>query len=65
MKTLKQEEVQDLAYKDADDNARRRIATFIGTVYNTPRLHSALDSYLTPEEYEHKHSGDRWKRRHS
>ncbi|MER9801264.1 hypothetical protein NKJ36_29935 [Mesorhizobium sp. M0142] len=45
MKTLKQEEVQGLAYKDADD-ARRRI---------TQRLHSALD-YLTPEEYEQKHS---------
>jgi transposase InsO family protein len=54
MKTLKQEEVQGLAYGDADD-ARRRIGTFINTVYNTQRLHSALD-YLTPEEYEQKHS---------
>ncbi|AWC21259.1 putative transposase OrfB [Aminobacter sp. MSH1] len=57
MKTLKQEEVQGLAYKDADD-ARRRIGAFIDTVYNTQRLHSALD-YLTPEEYEQKHSGGR------
>lgn len=57
MKTLKQEEVQGLAYKDADD-ARRRIGAFIDTVYNTQRLHSALD-YLTPEEYEQKHSGRR------
>ncbi|MBB5576690.1 transposase InsO family protein [Rhizobium paranaense] len=52
MKTLKQEEVQGLTYKDVDD-ARKRIGTFIDTVYNTQRLHSALD-YLTPEEYEQK-----------
>lgn len=57
MKTLKQEEVQGLAYKDADD-ARRRIGAFIDTVYNTQHLHSALDS-LTPEEYEQMHSGRR------
>ncbi|PDT42602.1 hypothetical protein CO661_34115 [Sinorhizobium fredii] len=57
MKTLKQEEVQGLAYRDADD-ARRRIGAFIDTVYNAQRLHSALD-YLTPEEYEQKHSGGR------
>ncbi|RWE22716.1 IS3 family transposase [Mesorhizobium sp.] len=50
MKTLKQEEVQGFAYKDADD-ARRRIGAFIEAAYNTQRLHSALD-YLTPEEYE-------------
>lgn len=54
MKTLKQEEVQGLAYRDVDD-ARKRIGVFIDTVYNTQRLHSALD-YLTPEEYELKHS---------
>ncbi|MDW9534145.1 hypothetical protein CN138_35050 [Sinorhizobium meliloti] len=57
MKTLKQEEVQGLAYRDADD-ARRRIGAFIDTVYNAQRLHSALD-YLTPEEYEQKHAGRR------
>ncbi|MCA1408800.1 transposase [Ensifer sp. IC3342] len=57
MKALKQEEVQGLAYRDADD-ARRRIGAFIDTVYNTQRLHSALD-YLTPEEYEQMHSGGR------
>ncbi|MEX2697687.1 IS3 family transposase [Rhizobium mongolense] len=63
MKTLKQEEVQGLAYRDADD-ARRRIGAFIDTVYNAQRLHSALD-YLTPEEYEQKHSGGRrMERRH-
>ncbi|TIP72020.1 MAG: IS3 family transposase [Mesorhizobium sp.] len=55
MKTLKQEEVQGLAYRDADD-ARRRIGAFIDTVYNAQRLHSALD-YLSPDEYEQKHSG--------
>ena len=57
MKTLKQEEVQGLGYRDVDD-ARQRIGTFIDTVYNTQRLHSALD-YLTPEEYEQKHSKQR------
>ncbi|WP_192249561.1 integrase core domain-containing protein, partial [Mesorhizobium silamurunense] len=57
MKTLKQEEVQGLAYRDAED-ARRRIGAFIDTVYNTQRLHSALD-YLTPEEYEQMHPGGR------
>ncbi|MGX5845197.1 integrase core domain-containing protein [Mesorhizobium sp. ArgA1] len=46
LKTLKQEEVQGLAYKDADD-ARRRIGAFIDAVYNTQR---------SPEEYEQKHS---------
>lgn len=50
MKTLKQEEVAGLAYRDASD-ARRRIASFIEDVYNRQRLHSALE-YLTPEEYE-------------
>ncbi|ESY64909.1 hypothetical protein X743_30080 [Mesorhizobium sp. LNHC252B00] len=39
MKTLKQEEVQGLAYEDADD-ARKHIGAFIETVYNTLRLHS-------------------------
>lgn len=57
MKTLKQEEVQGLAYKDADD-ARKHIGVFIDTVYNTQRLHSPLD-YLSPEEYEQKHSRGR------
>ncbi|MER8983489.1 IS3 family transposase [Mesorhizobium sp. M0870] len=50
-------EVQGLAYKDADD-ARKHIGAFIETVYNTQRLHSALD-YLSPEEYEQKHSRGR------
>ncbi|CDX24817.1 hypothetical protein MPL3356_430002 [Mesorhizobium plurifarium] len=34
------------------------IGAFIETVYNTQRLHSALD-YLTPEEYEQMHLGGR------
>jgi len=50
MGTLKQEEVDGSAYRDAAD-ARARIGVFIDTVYNRQRLHSALD-YLAPEEYE-------------
>jgi putative transposase len=50
MKTLKQEEVDGSAYRDADD-ARHRIGSFIEQVYNRQRLHSALD-YQPPEEYE-------------
>src|SRR5262249_52145284 len=50
MKTLKQEEVDGTAYRDVAD-ARTRIGSFIETVYNRQRLHSALD-YLSPEEYE-------------
>ncbi|APG86948.1 transposase (plasmid) [Sinorhizobium americanum CCGM7] len=58
MKTLKQEDVQGLTYKDADD-ARRRIGAFIDTVHNTQRRHLAALDYLTPEEYERKHSRGR------
>ncbi len=50
MKTLKQEEVDGRAYRDADD-ARRAIGSFIEEVYNRQRLHSAL-AYLTPTEFE-------------
>jgi len=50
MRTLKEEEVEGSAYRDAAD-ARARIGLFIETVYNRQRLHSALD-YLSPEEYE-------------
>lgn len=50
MKTLKQEEVDGRAYRDADD-ARRAIGTFIEEVYNRQRLHSAL-AYLAPVEFE-------------
>jgi putative transposase len=50
MKTLKQEEVDGMAYRDIAE-ARRRIGTFIEEVYNRQRLHSALD-YRSPEEYE-------------
>jgi putative transposase len=50
MKTLKQEEVNASAYRDADD-ARARIGLFIEEVYNRQRLHSALD-YRPPAEYE-------------
>ena len=50
MKTLKQEEVDGRAYRDADE-ARRSIGTFIEEVYNRQRLHSAL-GYLAPAEFE-------------
>ncbi len=50
MKTLKQEEVDGRAYRDADE-ARRSIGTFIEEVYNHQRLHSAL-GYRAPEEFE-------------
>ncbi|MET3524125.1 hypothetical protein [Mesorhizobium abyssinicae] len=57
MKTLKQEEVQGLAYKDADD-ARRPSAPSLRPFTTRSACHSALD-YLTPEEYEQMHSGRR------
>jgi len=50
MKTLKQEEVDGSAYRNADD-ARARIGTFIEEVYNKERLHSAL-AYRPPAEFE-------------
>jgi len=50
MKTLKQEEVDGRAYRDADD-ARGSIGAFIEEIYNRQRLHSAL-AYLTPVEFE-------------
>jgi len=50
MKTLKQEEVDGRAYRDAED-ARRQIGPFIEEVYNRQRPHSAL-AYLTPTEFE-------------
>ena len=53
MKTLKQEEVDGSAYRDAVD-ARARIGTFIEQVYNKQRLHSAL-GYRPPAEFEACH----------
>ena len=50
MKTLKQEEVDGRRYTDLV-HARAEIGTFIETVYNRRRLHSAL-AYATPEEFE-------------
>lgn len=50
MKTLKQEEVDGRAYRDAAD-ARRQIGVFIQNIYNRQRLHSAL-GYLSPAEFE-------------
>ena len=50
LKTLKQEEFDGRAYRNADE-ACRSIGTFIEKVYNRQRLHSAL-AYLTPTEFE-------------
>lgn len=50
MKTLKQEEVDGRAYRDADQ-ARREIGAFVEEVYNRQRLHSAL-AYRPPAEFE-------------
>jgi putative transposase len=50
MKTLKHEEVDGRAYRDAE-HARSAISTFIEEVYNRQRLHSAL-AYRPPAEFE-------------
>jgi len=50
MKTLKQEEIDGRAYRDADE-ARQAIGRFIEEIYNRQRLHSALD-YRPPAEFE-------------
>lgn len=50
MKTLKVEEVDGSNYRDIDV-ARSHIGSFIETVYNRQRLHSALN-YLSPMEFE-------------
>lgn len=50
MKTLKKEEIDGRAYRDAHE-ARMQISIFIEEVYNRQRLHSALD-YRPPLEYE-------------
>jgi len=50
MKTLKQEEIDGRAYRDADE-ARQAIGRFIEEIYNRQRLHSAL-AYRPPAEFE-------------
>jgi putative transposase len=50
MKTLKTEEVDGRRFKNIEA-AKRSIAVFIDTVYNTERLHSAL-GYCPPLEFE-------------
>ena len=50
MRTLKQEEVDAMVYRDID-HARSAIGTFCEDVYNRRRLHSAL-AYRPPAEFE-------------
>jgi putative transposase len=50
MRTLKREEVDGQAYRDQAE-AETSIISFIETIYNKQRLHSAL-AYLAPEEFE-------------
>jgi putative transposase len=50
MKTLKHEEVDASIYRDLA-HARAEIGSFIDTIYNRQRLHSAL-AYLSPTEFE-------------
>ena len=50
MKTLKQEEVNGSGYRNLSQ-AKRAIGTFVETIYNGQRLHSAL-AYHSPDEYE-------------
>jgi hypothetical protein len=50
MRTLKREEADGQAYRDQAE-AEASITTFIATVYNQQRLHSAL-AYLAPEDFE-------------
>jgi putative transposase len=50
MRTLKREEVNGQAYRDRAE-VEASIESFIETVYNRQRLHSAL-AYLAPEDFE-------------
>lgn len=50
MRTIKEEEVDLSDYRDIAD-ARAQIGHFLEDVYQTKRIHSALD-YLTPAEFE-------------
>lgn len=55
MATLKREEVDGRPYRDLAQ-ARAQIGTFIDTVYNAQRLHSAL-GYRSPLEFENHRAG--------
>ena len=56
MKTLKQEEVDGSIYRTIDE-AKSVIGSFIDNVYNTQRLHSALN-YQAPAMFEASQATD-------
>jgi transposase InsO family protein len=55
MKTLKQEEIYCREYRDLED-LRTHMEEFLGSYYNSQRLHSAL-GYRTPVEFETQQGG--------
>lgn len=55
MKTLKQEEIYCRQYRDFEELSAH-LEEFIGSYYNSHRLHSAL-GYRTPEEFERATAG--------
>jgi transposase InsO family protein len=53
MRTLKTEQVDGMLYRDRHQ-AKRAIGSFIDKIYNSQRLHTALD-YCTPIQFEELH----------
>ena len=58
IKTLKQEEVDGRRYRNLRE-AKASIGRFIEEVYNSQRLHSALD-YLSPDQFEQSITPSGW-----